>query len=319
MKKTVLIIDAPDENFGAGPFIAKVAPSFPGIDFGVITQRDGSAPGLERAAGICGFAQHFREEMLAASKSLQWIQTFTTGVDAVLGLKALRPEVVLTSLRGVHGPQMSELAFLHMLALCRNYPRILDNQRKHVWERNAIPTLAGKTVVILGVGVIASALARRCKAFDMQVVGISSVPRPEPDFDRMMARGDLLEAVTLADFLVVLVPLSPQTQGIVDSRVLSAMKPTAYLINIARGGVCDEDAIMAAVRDRRIAGAGLDVFSTTPLPADHPLWDVPGILLTPHLGGLSTTYMEQSVPMVAQNLRCLVENRLGDMINVIPH
>jgi len=113
--------------------------------------------------------------------------------------------------------------------------------------------------------------------------------------------------------------LSPQTQGIINAPVLAAMKPGAYLINVARGGVCNEADIIDAVRSKRIAGAGLDVFSTTPLPADSPLWDVPGILLTPHIGGLSTTYMEQSVPIVTRNLRCFEEGRLGDMDNVIPH
>ena len=319
MKNTVLVIDAPEESFGAERFISLVAPAFPEVAFQVATRRDGSGPGIAEAQAILGFAHHFTEELLAAAKSLKWIQSFTTGVDGILRLKALRPEVILTSLRGVHGPQMSELTFLHMLALCRNYPRVLDNQRNRVWERNAIPTLAGKTVVIFGVGAIAAALARRCKAFDMSVVGISSSPRPAPDFDRMMARSELLQAAALADFFVVLAPLSPQTAGIIDARVLNAMKPSAYLINVARGGVCNENDIIAAVRDKRIAGAGLDVFSTTPLPADHPLWNTPGILLTPHLGGLSTTYMEQSVPIASQNLKCLAQNRLGDLINVIPH
>ncbi|MSQ53161.1 MAG: D-2-hydroxyacid dehydrogenase [Betaproteobacteria bacterium] len=319
MKKSILVIDAPDERFGGERFISLIAPSFPQLDFRSISERDGSGPGVAQAEAIFGFAHHFTEGMLTAAGSLKWIQTFTTGVDAVLKLKALGKDVLLTSLRGVHGPQMSELTFLHMLALCRNYPRILDNQRNRVWERNAIPTLSGKTIVIFGVGAIASALAKRCKAFDMTVVGISSSPRPVPDFDRMMARSELNAAAALADFFVVLAPLSPQTQGIIDASVLAAMKPTAYLINVARGGVCNEDDIMAAVRDKHIAGAGLDVFGATPLPADSPLWDVPGILLTPHIGGLSTTYMEQSVPIVSRNLTCLVENRLADLANLISH
>jgi D-2-hydroxyacid dehydrogenase (NADP+) len=319
MKKSVLIIDAPDESFRSERFISLVAPMFPQLAFGSAIERDGSGPGVAEAAAIFGFGHHFTEGMLGAAKSLRWIQTFTTGVDAVLRLKSLRKEVVLSSLRGVHGPQMSELTFLHMLALSRNYPRTLDNQRNRVWERIAVPTLAGKTVVIFGVGAIAAALAKRCKAFDMTVVGVSSSPRPAPDFDRMMARTELHAAAALADFFVVLVPLSPETQGIVNAPVLAAMKPTAYLINVARGGVCVEEDIMAAVRGKKIAGAGLDVFSTTPLPAQSPLWDVPGILLTPHLGGLSTTYMEQSIAMLTPNLQCLVDDRLADLTNIIPH
>ena len=127
MKKSVLIIDAPDESFGGERFISLVAPAFPQIDFRSTTRRDGGDPAAAGADAIFGFGHHFTEGMLQAATSLKWIQTFTTGVDAVLKLKALRKEVILTSLRGVHGPQMSELTFLHMLALCRNYPRVLDN------------------------------------------------------------------------------------------------------------------------------------------------------------------------------------------------
>ncbi|MFM9971762.1 MAG: D-2-hydroxyacid dehydrogenase [Burkholderiales bacterium] len=319
MKKLVLVIDAPDEKFAGERFVSLIAPSFPQIEFRSVVERNGSAPGLADAHAIFGFGHHFSEGMLSAATSLRWIQTFTTGVDAVLRLKALRGEVTLTSLRGLHGPQMSELTFLHMLSLSRDYPRVLDNQRNRVWERNAVPVLEGKTIVILGVGAIAEALARRCKAFDMTVVGISSSPRPVPGFDRIMARTELLAAAALADFFVVLVPLSPETTGLVNAPVLAAMKPTAYLINVARGGVCDEAAIIAAVREKRIAGAGLDVFATTPLPADNPLWNVPGILLTPHLGGLSSTYMEQSVSFLRANIQCLVDDRLGELKNVIAH
>jgi len=319
MKKSVFIIDAPDESFSGEKFISLVAPAFPQIDLRSMKERDGSGPGVAGADAIFGFSHHFSEAMLNAAANLKWIQTFTTGVDGVTRLKAFRKDVILTSLRGVHGPQMSELTFLHMLALCRNYPRVLDNQRNRVWERNAVPTLSGKTVVIFGVGAIAAALAKRCKAFDMTVVGVSSSPRPAPDFDRMMARAELKAAVALADFFVVLVPLSPETQGIINAQVIAAMKPSAYLINVARGGVCVEEDIIAAVQGKQIVGAGLDVFATTPLPVDSPLWNVPGILLTPHIGGLSNNYMEQSVVLVSQNLKCLAENRLGDLINVIAH
>lgn len=319
MKKLVLIVDAPEESFSGERFVSLVAPSFPQVSFQITSRRDGSGPGYAEADAIFGYAHQFAEGMLSAAKSLKWIQSFTTGVDGILRLKSLRPEVFLTSMRGMHGPQMSEMTFLHMLALSRDYPRILDNQRNRNWERIPKPTMSGKTVVILGVGAIASALARRCKAFDMEVIGVSSSPRSVPDFDRIMARSDLAAAAAFADFFVVLVPLSPQTQGIIDAGILAAMKPSAYLINVARGGVCNENDIIAAVRDKRIAGAGLDVFSTTPLPADHPLWNTPGILLTPNLGGMSTTYLEQTVPISMQNLKCLVENRLGDLINVIPH
>src|SRR6185369_8892117 len=121
-----------------------------------------------------GFGHHFSEATLSRAKKLKWIQSLTTGVDAILRLKALRPDVVVTNTAGMHAPQMSELAFLHMIALARNYPKILDNQRAERWERWPQSLLYRKTIVILGVGAIAVGLARRCKAFDMTVVGLSS-------------------------------------------------------------------------------------------------------------------------------------------------
>ena len=138
----------------------------------------------------------------------------------------------------------------------------------------------------------------------MQVIGVSATPRSLPDFDRMMPRSDLQEAAALADFLVALVPLSPATRHIIGGKVLAAMKPGAFFINLARGGICDEDALLQALRERRIAGAGLDVFQTDPLPEKHPLWKAERVVITPRLGGISDIYHEQFIPYLEANLRC---------------
>ena len=317
MAKSVLIIGGSDEQFDAAKLKARLAPKFPGVELRAVREPHEAPAAAAGVEGMIGFGHHFSEATLEAAKDLKWIQSLTTGVDAILRLKALRPEVIVTNTAGMHAPQMSELAFLHMIALARNYPKILDNQRAGQWERWPQPLLYRKTIVILGVGAIALGLAKRCKAFDMTVIGISSTPRPVEHFDSMMTRDQLPQAAALADFFMALIPLSPQTRHIVDAKVFAAMKPTAYFINLARGGVCDEQALLEALKAKQIAGAGLDVFQTDPLPPDHPLWHAPNTLITPRLGGLSDIYQEQFVPYLETNLGCYAADRWQEMVNVI--
>src|SRR5882757_3153438 len=159
-----------------------------------------------------------------------------------------------------------------MLSLARDMPRSAHAQERNAWERWPARLLEGKTVGILGVGLIAEYLAPICKALGMTVIGISGSPRPAPGFDRVVARADLMKVVPEFDFLVALAPLTPQTRGIIGEKVFAAMKPSAYLVNVARGGVVDEPALMVALESDKIAGAALDVFSEEPLPASSPLW-----------------------------------------------
>ncbi len=243
----------------------------------------------------------------------------TTGTDAILGSRALRPEVVVTTMRGIHGPQMSEMAFMYMLNLARNYPRMLDNQRRHVWKRWTQTRLCGKTVTIVGVGVVAESLAPRCKAFGMTVLGVTRTPRAIDGFDRLFDYAQLVQAAAAADFLVVLAPYSAETDSLINASVLAAMKPRAILINLSRGGLCDEDALLDALRNKRIAGAGLDVFRTEPLPADSPFWDLDNVSITAHCSGSSDGNLALMWPIIETNMRCFLDNRWSEMINRVPH
>jgi phosphoglycerate dehydrogenase-like enzyme len=260
-----------------------------------------------------GYGHHFN--VLLAAPAAEVDQSLTT-TDAILRLKSLR-ETIVTSTAGMHAADV-EMAFLQCWC-SPGIPRMLDNQRRGNWERWPQPLLYRKTVVILGVGAIAVGLAKRCKAFEMQVIGVSATPRALPDFDRMMPRSELEQAAALADFLVALLPLSPATRHIVNGKVFAAMKPCAFFINLARGGICDEDALLQALAESRIAGAGLDVFQADPLPADHPLWKAERVIITPRLGGISDIYQQQFIPYLEANLKCYAEDRWGDMLNVVPH
>ena len=317
MSKKIIYIGAPEAE--AARFEQRAREDFPGID---LIASDDRSTALAHAASADAFIGHhfqFDEELLQRAAGLQWIQSLTSGTDAILKLKSLRPDIIVTSTRGMHGPQMSELVFLQMLALLRDFPRMQRNQAAHRWERRPQPLLMEKTIVIVGIGAIAEMLAQRCKAFGMRVLGISESTRQPPGFDAIIPRNELPRGAALADFLVLIVPHSPKTENLIDATVLQAMKPGAYLINVARGGVLDEKALLAALRAKRLAGAALDVFRASPLPAGDPLWDAPNVLITPHIGGMSDVYLQQAYPIVRDNLRLFLSDKASAMHNIVAH
>jgi phosphoglycerate dehydrogenase-like enzyme len=235
----------------------------------------------------------------------------------VLTFPGVGKGVMLTSMRGAHGPQVSELAFLLMLAVSRRFPAMVDNQRRRTWDHWRQPPLYKRTVAIIGVGAIASAFAPRCKAFEMNVIGVDDRVTEAAFVDRIYPPAQLHVALAAADFVVLLVPHVPSTHHLIDAPALAAMQPQAYLINVARGAVVDEPALIAALQNGTIAGAGLDVFASEPLPPESPLWTMENVAITPHVGGNSTTYIQQMNETLVHNLRAYVENRHGDLRNRI--
>ena len=313
----ILYIGTPEADADAFAMLARA--DFPAITLVATNDR---VLALEQAASaevIIGHHFQFDNRLLERASRLRWIQSLTSGTDALTRLSALRPETLVTSARGIHGPQVSELVFLQMLALGRDFSRIHRNQMAARWERWPQPLLWGKSIVIVGVGAIAESLAPRCKAFGMNVYGVSNAARVPDAFDAVYGRHQVLNAAALADFLVLLVPLSADTHNLIDAQVIAAMKPSAFLINVARGGVLDEQALLQALNEGRIAGAGLDVFRQQPLSTDSPLWAHPRVLITPLLGGMSDIYLEQAYPIVRTNLQHFLAGRLDAMVNVVSH
>jgi phosphoglycerate dehydrogenase-like enzyme len=301
----------------AHAFEELAARDFPSIELYATNDRTDALSHLADAEGIIAHHFQFDDALLHSAPKLRWIQSLTTGTDGILRLASLRPDVIVTSTRGMHGPQMSELVFLQMLALSRRFPVILRNQQLQRWERWPQPLLLGKTIVIVGVGMIAEALALRCACFGMTVYGVSQSMRVPRGFDKVYGRAELTTAAATADFLVLLVPYAADTESLIDARVIGAMKPTAFLINVARGGVLDEAALLHALRDRRIAGAALDVFRETPLPPGNPLWAEERIIITPMLGGMSDIYLAQAYPIVRENLSKFLADDIRSMNNVV--
>ena len=290
---------------------------FPGIEINLVDHHSKVDPFIAEADVLLTFGPMMAEHVLEKARKLKWIQALGSGVDGITDRPSLRPDVLVTNLHGIHGAPVSEAALAAMLSLGRGLARNLRNQQQHKWERFPASLLKGKTVVIYGVGSIAAELAPKCKAFGMRVLGISSTTRTLPGFDRILPRSELVAAASEADYLVLLTPYSEATRGSVGGNVFAAMKPTAHLVNLARGGVVDEEALMAALTTRRIAGAALDVFSEEPLPESHPLWAMDNVLITPHQGGFYDEYVNEALPVIEHNLRKFLAGDTAGMINLV--
>jgi phosphoglycerate dehydrogenase-like enzyme len=256
-------------------------------------------------------------EVIKKASKLKWIQALTTGVDYIINLPSLKKEVIVTSTRGMHGPQVSEMAFLLMLALNRKFPEVVRNQDKAIWERWPGRLLWKKKVAILGVGVIGEEIARKCKAFGMEVFGIDIVKRKVESVDIFYGPEDIIKVAKEVDYFIIVAPFTPQTEKMVDSKVLSAMKTTAFLLNLGRGEIVDEGALIKVLKSGKIAGAGLDTYYQEPLPKDHPFWGMKNVIVSPHVAGMSDIYVEQALSIFEENLRRFLKGERRNLINVV--
>jgi D-2-hydroxyacid dehydrogenase (NADP+) len=297
---------------------ARLSRLFPEITIDVVADKAKAESAIKAADMLLTFGQMLKNLKfdLKDAVNLKWIQALGTGLDGITDQPSLRPGVTVTSLHGVHGPPVSEAALASMFALSRDVPGFVRAQDEHTWKRWPAKLLHNKTVGILGIGVIAEALAPKCKAMGMTVVGITSSPRPVTGFDSVHPVSELLTVVPHLDYFVLLTPYSAATHHMIDAKVFAAMKPTAYLVNVARGGVVDEDALVAALRAKEFAGAALDVFNEEPLPADHPLWGFKNVIITTHQGGFCDTYVDLAMPLLEHNMRCFLKDDTKSMRNV---
>jgi D-2-hydroxyacid dehydrogenase (NADP+) len=311
----VLIILPPSENPNQ-QYDRGLKARFPQLDVAWVHHHTQVGPHIADAEVILTFSPFIAPHVVQKARRLKWIQVLGSGVDGVVDLP-LAPEVLITSAHGYQATPVSEATIGLMLALARGFWRMARNQDRAVWERWPSQLLDGKTLGVVGVGAIAEVLARKCQALGMKTVGITQTPRAAPYFDQMRSRSDLAGAVADIDFLVLLTPHTPQTHHLIDAQVLAAMKPEAFLVNVARGGVVDEAALVQALRERRIQGAALDVFEDHPLGQDSPLWAMDNVIVSPHLAGLNDVYGGQIMPLLESNFRSFLAGDLGAMINVI--
>ena len=238
---------------------------------------------------------------------LRWVQLSSSGVAHVVAQMGLgdRP-IVVTTAAGVHATPLAEFVLFAMLYFAKRMPRVLADQRRHHWERFALDTLPGKTLGIVGFGQVGRAIARLARSAGLRIVAVrrtSGDLSGSPEADAVYPPAGLRTLLCESDYVALIVPLTPETTGLLGKAELAAMKPGAVLINVGRGQLVDEAALVEALRSGHLGGAALDVFAREPLPAVSPLWDLPNVLVTPHSMSTALDENERLVDLFCDNLR----------------
>jgi phosphoglycerate dehydrogenase-like enzyme len=261
-------------------------------------------------------------EFLAAAPKLRWVQAPSAGVDFLMTFPDLvESDLILTNTRGAHGPSIAEHVFGLLLSLTRAIPTCLKWQADRQWNRNQqtyrLPReVMGATMGIIGFGAIGRNVAKRALAFDMNVLAVDAVACDgAPYCEEVWATERLQDMLAASDVVVVAAPYTKETHHLLSTAEIAAMKPDAYLIVVSRGGIVDEDALATAMQAGHLAGAGIDVTEREPLPADSPLWELPNVILTPHLAGSSFQKERRCVEVLRENL--LRFGRGEPLINVV--
>ena len=276
--------------------------SFEVRDHDALQQRIGDADVLV----ISGL---WRDEVLDRARKLRFIQSIGAGTDQFTRDRLRARGIRLASAVGVNARAVAEHGMALILALARRLPEARDNQARQVW-RGMIGDLSaredelgGKTLVIVGLGAIGGRLAHLAKAFDMRVVGVRRNPAAGAgEADAVVATRQLPEVLPQADFVALCCPLTPETENLIDAGALARMPRSAFLVNIARGRVVDEAALIAALQAEQIAGAAIDVTVEEPLPPSSPLWDIANVLVTPHTAGETRHYEDNVLDILVDNL-----------------
>jgi phosphoglycerate dehydrogenase-like enzyme len=257
-------------------------------------------------------------ELIARAPKLKWVQVMSAGVDRFLDSDFRRSPVILTNVSGIHATPISEFVMEQMLMFAKNALLCFELKQKRQWQRYSPSTLRGKTVGIVGLGHIGKEVARLSKAFGMRVIATRrSKPRTQHtrNVDLMLPRQELPRLLAESDYVVITLPYTHETDKLFGETELKTMKPSAYLINIGRGGIIDEDALVRALSEKRIAGAGLDVFATEPLPPESKLWELPNLLFSPHVSGDMEDYIARATEVFCNNLRRYLEGKR--LLNVV--
>lgn len=251
---------------------------------------------------------------LAAAQRLRWIMVMGGGVESYLTPELRRSGILVTATKGPMGVLMAEHAMALMLALARDLRAYARDQEARRWRpyaaRRPFVELSGKTIAVLGVGSVGSALARMCKlGFGMGVLGMARTRRDDPNVDRYVDRAALHGALREADVVALTLPLTPATERILDATALAAMRPGALLLNVSRGRLVDEAALVGALRSGRLGGAGLDVFAVEPLPVESPLWAMPNVVITPHTSAITERLGDHFAAFWSDNIRRFAEGQ----------
>ncbi|WP_202081355.1 D-2-hydroxyacid dehydrogenase [Caldalkalibacillus salinus] len=272
---------------------------------------------LTQAEVLLTYGEDLTDVDIDQMQQLKWIQVLSAGLDEMPWEALQRHNILVTNAKGIHKIPMAEYTMGMMLQLARRHYEFYDLQKAQTWDRSLrVDELYGKTIGILGVGAIGEEIAKRAKAFGMKVLGLRRSTSEGPtEVDDMIPIEEKSRLFEESDYVVVTLPHTKDTEHFISSDELDQMKDTAYLINIGRGKVVDESALVTALKHHTIAGAVLDVYHQEPLPHNHPLWTLDNIILTPHVSGRSPLYMRRALDIFEDNMRQYPE--VSQMRNVV--
>ena len=281
------------------------------------TDRGLFAEELKDTEVLITFLHPLSKEIVETASRLRWIQTLTAGVD-MLPLESLRErKIIVTSGRGIHRIYMTEYAIAVMIILARNLHHIFRSQIEKKWDRSAPQgEIYGSTLGVIGLGSIGREIAKKASCFGMRVIGVKRTPEPVESVEEIYGFDAMKEVFKRSDYVINLLPDTAETRGVIDRSCFDLMKDTACFINMGRGATVNEEDLIEALQTRKIRGLVSDVFSTEPLPDDSPLWNLDNAILTPHICGVSLTYMERAMAIVIRNLNAYLTGS-GRMENVV--
>jgi phosphoglycerate dehydrogenase-like enzyme len=277
-----------------------------------------AAAAIEQSRPDCILAYKFEgtpypREAIFAAPTVKWVHNGGAGVDHLLPWDPGR--VAVTNSSGIAADVMAQFVLGSIFALNFRFPLFFRQQLARIWRAEEVLSAAGRTLLVVGLGRIGTAIARRAKAFDMTVWGIKASPRAVAGVDQVFAPEGLPQAVAQADYVVLCLPRIPATEGLIDAAVIEAMKPGAYLINVARGGIVDEEALIDALRDGHLGGAVLDVFATEPLAPESPFWDLDNVIISPHASTVFAGWERAAAEVFCSNLGRFLDGR--PLVNLV--
>jgi phosphoglycerate dehydrogenase-like enzyme len=291
-------------------FSQRLAQDFPALQIAHRDSYDGIEDDLANAEII--FTISLRPEQLALARNLRWVHAPSAAVHQLLFPELVNSDVIITNSREVHGPVVAEHVMALIFALAKKIPQFVALQHKHVWGQESMwragvrpREIAGATLGLIGVGSIGRRVAEMASALGMRVIAVREHVEKgsPPGVEAVFAPSAIDDMLKESDYVVLAAPLVGTTRGLIDAARLAAMKPDACLINVGRGPQIDEAALVEALRNRRIAGAALDVFEREPLPADSPLWDIENLLIMPHNGSITEKLWHRHYEQFSDNLR----------------
>jgi len=293
--------------------IAQIKAAAPAADVRYFSSRAELEGEIEQADIVAG---SISPAGLAKAAQLKWVQSWAAGTNEILFPEMVKSPVTVTSCASNGAIPLAEHAVMLMLMLSRNAPKWLKNQGESKWERWYHPELSGLTCGIIGLGFSGADLARKLKAFDMRVIGTRRTPKPTPNVDEVFPLDRLHDLLAQSDFVVMTAPRTPESKGMLGEAEFRAMKPSAYYICFSRGGIADDAALLRALQEGWIAGAGLDAHSKEPLPSDSPFWTAPNTIITPHNGATTPGTRQRGVDIFVDNLRrFLAGTTLHNIVN----